>query len=119
MPSPQYLVTAAPGIRVPGVGFCYPGEVFDAPPGFQPSRTLRAMNQEAVTALEDVLSARANQLQERLAERPGIADRARLTADLDALQALRAKAMVIVTPEELGDLRSVLPHQRTRLQEAD
>ena len=47
----KFLVTAAPGAPVPGVGDAGPTEIFTAPPGYVPSITMKAVNQEAVADL--------------------------------------------------------------------
>jgi hypothetical protein len=50
--SAKYLVTAAPGVPVPGIGFVRVNDAFHAPAGFIPSRTFKALNAEAAAELE-------------------------------------------------------------------
>lgn len=48
----RFLVTQDPGANIHGVGFVKPGESFEAPEGYEPSYTMRAMNRPAQVALE-------------------------------------------------------------------
>lgn len=60
--SAKYLVTAPPGVAVPGIGFVRVNSAFVAPAGFKPSKTFKALNAEAsaeLAKLRDELLARA------------------------------------------------------------
>jgi hypothetical protein len=48
----QFIVTSDPGTFVQGVGFVRPGEMYTAPPGHVPSRTVLPVNAEAVAELK-------------------------------------------------------------------
>lgn len=50
----KFLVTAAPGAPIAGVGFVRPGEIFTAPSDYVPSFTMKPVNTEAVDALKKV-----------------------------------------------------------------
>jgi hypothetical protein len=60
------MVTVPPGAPVAGVGFVRPGEVFVAPADdYVPSRTFRAVNGEAKSALEKLYGELKTSIDER------------------------------------------------------
>lgn len=107
MATPRYFVTASaePGIVLPPVGLLPPGSTFSAPESFIPSVHLRAMNEEALEPLALSFEATAERLTERLEEATG-ADRVKVRAELDALVAKQATALVVIAEDEIGALRS-------------
>lgn len=106
----KYFVTVEPGVPVPGVGFVQPGCSFDAPQGFVPSTTLRAMNEEAALELDRVFAGAEVHLQ-------GLLDRNRVTGSdwfaverrLEELRKRRAIAKEVLTEDEAVALRATLP----------
>jgi hypothetical protein len=62
----KYMVTVPPGAPVAGVGFVKPGEIFSAPTDdFVPSRSFRAVNEEAKVKLEKLYSEIGTVLEKR------------------------------------------------------
>jgi hypothetical protein len=97
MSAPKYLVTAPPGVPVPGVGFLQPGAVFTAPSDdYVPSRTFRPCNEEAKVVLEKLFDARKTALEKALADE--IDDKLKVSYRhaLRDLAIERSKSLVIV-----------------------
>lgn len=109
MPAAKYLVVVPPGVHVPPHGWISAGRTFDAPsPGYVPSATFRALNDEAATALGAAIDARIGVLQGRLELSVGIADITKVNAEISALQANRAESVRVLGGDELSALSSTL-----------
>lgn len=113
MPAAKYLVTAPPGVYTPH-GFITAGNTFDAPaPGYVPSVTFRALNDEASAGLGAAIDTRIAALQDRLEMSTGIADITKVNAEISALQAGREESVRVLSGSELSALRSALQGKST------
>ena len=104
----RYLVTAAPGVPVPGLGLVKRGEDFTAPPGFQPGISLRPLNTEAVEQLAPAFAQAEAELKRRMADVFGSADREAVLGRLQDVERARVLAQAPMTDEEVGAWRAAM-----------
>ncbi len=112
MAAPRYFVVVPPGISVPGVGFCYPGDRVDAPADWTPSFTLRPLNSEARDRVLAVLDARVAVITQRQADATGVADQTTWANELVRLAGLRSQAEAVLGEEEAAILRDHTPYAK-------
>ncbi len=94
---PKYMVTLPPGAPIAGVGFVRPGEIFTAPAvDYVPSRTFRAVNEEAKAVLLKLHGEVVAQAESRLAGAEEKEDKRQAVIELARVKAARQAAAVLV-----------------------
>jgi hypothetical protein len=104
----KYFVTTEPGIPVSTIGFMRAGWTFNAPEGFVPSPTLRALNAEAVAELDKVFAGAEAELEKRMRRVRG-ADSFALGRQIEKLRKQRELAKQILTDDQVAVLRRDMP----------